>query len=271
MNQPERWQLTDAGAESYERYQVPSVFAPLAKIFLAHVPLGPGQRVLDLACGTGIVARLAASIVGPEGRVVGIDLNEGMLEVARRHSPEGAAPIEWHRGDVAALPMPESACDVALCQQGLQFFPDKAAALAEMYRVLCPGGWLALCVWRSIDHSPCATAAADGLRHHIGVEAATRIGAPFVLGDAATLRALVAAAGFRDIDITAAVLTRRMLPPAESIPGFLASTPVGPDITALEEPARERMIAEIGDALAAYRNAEGMAIPQGTHIVLAKK
>ena len=103
MSQQERWQLSGSGAESYQRYQVPSVFEPLGQIFLERVGLKPGQRVLDVACGTGIVARLAAPIIGAEGRVVAVDLNPEMIEVARRQAPADGAPIDWRQGDAGAL------------------------------------------------------------------------------------------------------------------------------------------------------------------------
>ena len=271
MSETERWQLSGSGPDSYERYQVPSVFGPLAEIFLGHVPLEPGHRVLDVACGTGVVTRLVAPLVGPAGQVVGVDLNPAMLDVARQKAPAEGANIAWREGDAAALPCPSAGFDVVVCQQGLQFFPDKAAALREMHRVLEPGGCLALCVWRSIEHSPCNLAAAQALHRHVGSDSATKIQAPCAFGDADALRSVVRAAGFHGIDIRTEVLTRRMLPPETSIPGHLASTPVGPDIAALDEATRETLIREIAEALSGYQDRDGMAIPQGTHIVLARK
>ena len=128
----ERWQLTGSGPESYERYQVPSTFEPLARMFVAHVPLQRGQHVLDVACGTGIVVRHVAPVVGATGHIVGVDLNPAMLEVARQNAPPGGTQIEWREGDAADLPYSDEAFDVVLCQQGLQFFPDSGSAL------MCP-------------------------------------------------------------------------------------------------------------------------------------
>lgn len=267
----ELWQLTGSGPESYERYQVPSVFEPLARVFLDHVPLEQGQRVLDVACGTGIVARYAAPVVGETGEILGIDLNPAMLDVARQKAPATGPRMAWQQGDAAALPCPDEAFDVVLCQQGLQFFPDKVGALREMHRVLVPGGLAAICVWRTVEHSPCNMASAEALARHVGDDAATRIQAPFALGDADVLRGLIADAGFQEIDIHAAVITRRMLPPKESIPGHLASTPVGPEVAALDEATRDALVEDIGGALTAYLDADGLAVPQGTHIALARK
>jgi len=269
MTDQERWQLSSSGAESYERFQVPSVFEPLARLFLEQVPLQPGQRVLDIACGTGIVARLAAPIVGTEGRVVGVDLNADMIAVAGRQAkPEGAA-IEWRQGDAAALPFEDAVFDVVLCQQGLQFLPDKPAALAEMHRVLSPGGRMAHCLWRAIEHSPYLKACVEALIPHLGAASASRLEAPFALGDAEALRGLIAGAGFATIEFQDADFTRRMLPPEQSIPGQLASTPVGPDFAALDDAARAAVIADITRAVEPYRVPEGLAIPQGAYVVLA--
>lgn len=100
----ELWKLGATGPENYERYQVPSVFAPLARLLLEHVSLKPGERVLDVACGTGIVARLGAPIVGPGGHITGVDLNETMLDVARRKSVEADVAIDWRQGEAGSLP-----------------------------------------------------------------------------------------------------------------------------------------------------------------------
>ena len=265
----ERWQLSGSGPESYERYQVPSVFEPLARLFLDRVPLAPGQRVIDIACGTGIVARLAARVVGETGEILGVDLNPAMLDVARENAPPTGPTMVWKEGDAAALPCDDGAFDVALCQQGLQFFPDKVAALREMHRALVPGGIAAICVWQGAEHSPFITAVADALTRHLSADAAARVKAPFALGDEDELRAHFEEAGFKDVEIEATPIIRRMLPPEESVPGQLAATPVGPEVAALDEATRNAMVEDIGAALAGYRDDAGMAVPQGTFIVLA--
>src|SRR6266581_4376739 len=129
--------------------------------------LQPAEHVLDVACGTGFVARLAADRVGAKGRVVGIDLNASMIEAARAASGQGAATtIEWRTGDAAALPFEDSIFDVVLCQQGVQFFPDRVRALREMRRVLRPEGRLAFTVWRAIGDTPYLAALTDVLSRH---------------------------------------------------------------------------------------------------------
>ena len=267
----EQWQLTGSGPDSYERYQVPSVFEPLARMFVQRIALRPGQRVLDVACGTGILARQIAPILGPAGSIVSVDLNSKMLDVARKHTPTGGAPVEWRQGDAASLPCPDADFDIVLCQQGLQFFPDKLGALREMYRVLKPGGILGICVWRAIEHSPCHLAISDALRRHVSAAIAQRFEAPFKFGDPEVLHQAMVSAGLRDIDIQVGTIMRRLLPPKESIPGLLASTPVGPDIAALEEATRDAIVDDVTIALSEYRNENGLTVPQPTYIALATK
>jgi ubiquinone/menaquinone biosynthesis C-methylase UbiE len=267
----ERWQLTGSGPDSYERYQVPSVFEPLARMFLQRIELRPGQRVLDVACGTGVVARRAAVALGPDGLIVGVDLNSKMLDVAREHAPTDGAQLDWRQGDAASLPCPDADFDIVLCQQGLQFFPDKVGALREMHRVLKREGLVAICVWRAIEHSPCHLAIAEALRRHVSREIARRFQAPFSFGDSDVLNAAMVEAGFRHVDIQIDIVTRRLLPPKESVPGLLASTPVGPEIAALEEVTRDAIINEVATALSEYHDKEGLTVPQPTYIALARK
>jgi ubiquinone/menaquinone biosynthesis C-methylase UbiE len=98
---------------------VPALFATYAASLIAQAALQPGERVLDAACGTGIVPRMAAPHVGETGHVTGLDLNAGMLEVARKGPTLHGAPITWQEGNLEALPFGEATFDVVLCQQGL--------------------------------------------------------------------------------------------------------------------------------------------------------
>lgn len=267
----ESWGLSGSGPDSYERYQVPSVFEPLARMFLLHVPLRRGQHVLDVACGTGIIVRQAAPILGSTGHLVGVDLNTNMLDVAREHGPTDGAPVEWRQGDAASLPCSNAEFDVVICQQGLQFFPDKSGALREMHRVLRPGGLVAICVWRTIEHSPCHLAIAGALSRHVSEEVSQRFGSPFSFGDRTALNALMTEAGFSDVEIRVEVVTRRLLPPEESIPGLLASTPVGPEIAAVDERTRDAIVHDVATALSEYGDRDGLTVPQPTYIALGAK
>jgi ubiquinone/menaquinone biosynthesis C-methylase UbiE len=157
-------------AEIYEREMVPAIFARWAPDTIELAQVRTGQRVLDVACGTGVVTRLLADRVGPSGRVVGLDLSPVMLAAARARVRN--ANVEWREASAQSIPLPDGAFDAVVCQQGLQFFPDKAMALAEMRRVLVPGGRLALAVWRSVEHAPAFQALEQALAHRIGSEKA---------------------------------------------------------------------------------------------------
>ena len=139
---PQRWgqfQLAGTTPEAYERYLVPVLFAPCADQLIELAAPGPGERVLDVACGTGIVARRAAARVGAGGALVGLDLNEGMLRVARTVGADVRPTIDWRAANAADLPFGDGEFDIVFCQQGMQFFPDRVVALGEMRRVLVPG------------------------------------------------------------------------------------------------------------------------------------
>ena len=147
MSANEQWQLSAKAAELYERIPARYILGPWAPLLVERAAVAPGERVLDVACGTGVVTRAAAERAAAGGHVAGIDLNPGMIAVARSLPP--VAAIEWREASALALPFQDSHFDVVLCQQGLQFFPDKALALREMRRVLRRGGRLALSVWNN--------------------------------------------------------------------------------------------------------------------------
>ena len=147
MTEASRFQLTENAAQLYEQYLVPNIVKPLATLMFEQVTLQEGDRVLDVACGTGIVTRLAVQAFPKLGSVVGSDLNANMLELAQELTPATKVPVEWRQGDLCNLPFADGQFDVVLCQQGLQFVPDKPAAFRELQRVLVPGGRLVFSVW----------------------------------------------------------------------------------------------------------------------------
>jgi len=202
MSEQERWQLGGTSPEVYERHLVPGIFEPWAPLLIEQAALNPGQRVLDLACGTGVVGRLAAPHLGVTGEVVGFDLNPGMLAVARSLPPPQGATVEWREGDAGSLPFAEALFDVAFCQLGLQYFPDRSQAVREIYRVLKSSGRVVALVWRALVHSPGFAALAGALERHVSPAARAVMQAPFVFGDSTEeLRALFLEAGFHTVRI----------------------------------------------------------------------
>lgn len=178
--------------EMYERWLVGPLFRPWAEMTLEEVGLIPGDRVLDIACGTGILARVARERLGDDGRVVGIDISPDMLAVARAVAPG----IEWREGNAGALPLQEGEqFDLVACQQGLQFFPDKPAAAAQMRRALARGGRLAVATWRSDDEIPFFRELRRVAERHLGAIVDQR----YSLGDATLLETLLREAGFSEV------------------------------------------------------------------------
>lgn len=258
-----------SAAEIYERHMVPAIFGPWAEDLLALATPKPGERVLDVACGTGVVARLVAQRVGPSGTVVGFDLNPGMLAVAHTLPAPQGAQIEWREGDVSAIPFSDATFDLALCQQGLQFFPDRPAALREIRRVLVPRGRLALSVWRPMQHSPGFAALAMALGRCIAPEAAAIMQNPFALGSAEELRTLLTGAGFGDVVLRPAVKALRFPSPEEFVRLYVAATPLAGVVAQANDDARAALIAEVSAALKPYVDPQGLAFPIETHLAVA--
>ena len=187
--------------ENYERYFVPAIGAPMARDLVRGAALRPGERVLDVACGTGVVTRLAAEQVGPTGSVAGLDLDPGMLAVARAATPPGVS-IEWHEASAEAMHLPDASFDVVLCQMGLPFMPDRGAALREMRRVLVQEG--RLMVTMPGPTPPPFAMMEEALARHVGPQAAGFVNRIFSLHDTAEIQALVTGAGFHEVSVQAA-------------------------------------------------------------------
>jgi SAM-dependent methyltransferase len=197
-----------APAEIYEQYLVPAMFEPFARHLIQLCNIRSFDNILDVACGTGIASRLAIDYVDiTVGKVVGIDINPVMLNLARRCSD--GKDIEWEEGSATSLPFPNESFDLVVCQQGLQFFPDKLNALREMNRVLVGApsngdkdygrGRLALSVWTSIKDSPGFHILEQLLQDTISHEAATIMQLPHSLPDSKELISLIKSAGFSKI------------------------------------------------------------------------
>ena len=273
MSQPSQWQVAGSAPEVYERELVSAVFGEWAPIVveLAH-PL-PGERVVDVACGTGIVARIAAARVGPTGAVVGIDLNPGMLSVARSVAVTDSrpgAPLHWQEASADKLPFPDESFDVVYCQLGLQFFADRAAALREMRRVLGAEGRLALMVWRGIQESPGFAALAESLERHVGQAPAAIMRAPFGLSNAEELATLIRAAGFQDVAIQQRVGTVRFASVDRFVLSYVAGSPLAGPMSQASDAAREALITDARNALAQYMTHTELAFPIAAHLLSAR-
>jgi SAM-dependent methyltransferase len=241
-------------ATAYENLFVPALFQEWAPRVVAAAVVARGERVLDVACGTGVLAREAARHVGEASLVAGVDPSAGMLAVASSIAPR----IEWSRGTAEALPYPVAAFDAVVSQFGLMFFADRAQALREMLRVLKPGGRMAVAVWDSLEHTPAYAATVDLLEHSAGTRAADPLRAPFALGDRAELLALFQSAGAKAPAVTthrgtARFPSLRTMMEAE-LRGWLPVMGV-----VLEESKIEQILAEAELALHEFVTADGRA------------
>lgn len=197
MSNHESGQVAASAAEIYEAFFVPALFGEWPARVLGAANVRAGDDVLDVACGTGVLAREAADLVGASGSVVGVDINEGMLAVARKIAPG----VSWKAGPAESLPFEAESFDRVVSQFALMFFADQTKAITEMGRVLRPGGTLAVAVWDSLEATPGYAAVAEILDELFGPEAAQSIQAPYSLGDTQKLSSLFAAAGMDDISI----------------------------------------------------------------------
>jgi ubiquinone/menaquinone biosynthesis C-methylase UbiE len=198
MSKNERESAARLPAEVYDESFVPALFQAWTGVVADAAEIGPGQSVLDVACGTGVLACAVAERVEPDGSVVGLDPNEEMLQVARRKSDT----IEWRTGRAEAIPFSNETFDAVVSQFGIMFFEDPAGALWEMMRVLQPGGRLAVAVCDALENSPGYAAFEDLLRRLFGDRVADGFRAPFVLGDAQRLHSLCSDAGIFDAKVT---------------------------------------------------------------------
>lgn len=198
MSNIDKGQVTRNAAEVYEEFFVPALFQAWTNPVADTADVQTGQHVLDVACGTGILARTAAERMGATGSVVGLDINEGMLEVAKREAPH----IEWWHGIAEDLPFDNDSFDVVVSQFGLMFFEDMSAAIKEMVRVLRPGGRLAVAVWDTLENTPGYAVMVNILQRLFGDEVANGLRAPYTLGNVQDLQNLFHKAGISDAAIT---------------------------------------------------------------------
>jgi len=231
--------FSGSAAENYERYFVPAIGAPLAADLVELAALRPGGRVLDVACGTGAVARHALESVGDGGRVVGADINAGMLAVARDAVPG----CEWCEASADDLPFPDETFDVALCQLGLQFVADKPAAVRELHRVLVSGGRLFVNVPGPTPRLFAELEAA--LARHLGPGVAGFVRAVFSLHDPAELRGLLGDAGFGHVTAASNVVTFRLTAPEDFLWQYVHSTPLAAAVAQLDEEGRAVLQREV--------------------------
>ena len=220
----DHWQLAGSAPELYQKYLVPAITMKWAEDLVGRAQPEAGESVLDIACGTGVVARLAARRM-TRGRVTGLDLNKGMLAVARGLPTEGVA-VEWIEGSALDLPFPAGQFDLILCQLGLQFFPDQNRALVEMRRVLSPSGRVALSVYSQIERTPGTHAFALALDRVLGPDASRVKRGEHSFDTPDQLRHLMVDAGFAGTTVHTVVQNLSFLSVLDYVRFQLMATPL---------------------------------------------
>jgi len=259
----ETFQLTIEAAEAYEANFVPALFADWAGPLVDLADVRPGQSVLDVACGTGIVARAAADRLAGSGSVTGTDLNESMLAVAARVRPD----LDWQQADVTSQPFPDGSFDVVLCQSALMFFPDRAAALRELARVARRGGAVALQVWDRLEGQPAYGPLVEIAARHAGPQAVDLLSSYWSAGDLAELRRTIEACGMVVTETRTRLGTARFPSLEQVVRIEIESTPLRDRIS---DGVYDTILTEVVAALAGYETATGTAeIPISGHLVLA--
>lgn len=259
----------EAGAtppENYERYFVPAIARPFAIDLVEEAGLRPGERVLDVACGTGVIARLAAERVGGGDAVAGLDVNPGMLAVARRTAAAAGAGIQWYETMAESIPLPDGAFDVAFCHLSLQFVADRGAALREIRRVLAPGGRALV----SLPHpTPFFDVLDEALVRHAGEQAAGFVRVVFSLDDPDEVERLFREAGFDDVAVRVEKKTLRLPAAADFLWQYVHSTPLTGLLTPLDAERKNALERDVVEGWSDWSDDGGMVFDQAIIVATA--
>ncbi len=265
------FRFTDASVPArYDEFLVPRLFGPWAVGLIETVGVRPGQRLLDVATGPGTVAREAARAVGSAGRVVAGDGSPTMIERAGAKPPvAGGATIEYRVSPAAPLDVPDRSFDVVTCQQGLQFFPDRGAALAEMKRAIVPNGSLAVAIWLPIERCALFHALADRLTAAGAPELGQLMRIPFPTFDGGELESWIAAAGFRSVRVVTE--ERELVFPGGVSEALIAlsGTPIGPYLAALASDIQSRIVEVAAKRFEPLAKGRAVAGPMASWIATA--
>jgi SAM-dependent methyltransferase len=259
---------TTAG-EAYEKHMVPGMFARWTERAVGLAALRPGERLVDVACGTGIGARVAAQALGRSGKATALDLDAGVVEIARCLPQGDGATIEYHCANALEMPFPDEAFDVALCLQGLQFFPDRVKGFTEIRRVLKPSGRLIATIWGPLEANKGHAAVVHAIeRQQVDASAAKRACS---FADPTEIRDAAARGGFGNIEVR----TEDGASEFASFDSFMQGMTVGSPSTRravqlIPESGKARFVEDVREALAPWIVGGKLAYPMRTHIVIAR-
>jgi ubiquinone/menaquinone biosynthesis C-methylase UbiE len=252
--------FTGTAAENYQRYFVPTIATAVSVELLRMADLQKGERVVDVACGTGLIARLAAEQVGPTGAVTGVDIAPEMIDVAKSVEAVPAPRIEWHVADAKKLPLPDASYDVATCQMGLMFMENRPAALAEMRRVLVPGGRVVVNTPGHIQ--PVFEHMKQAVVEHINPDLGVFVQAVFSIHEPDMLESLLSEAGFEDVSASETSATLRLPAPADFLWQYINLTPMAPFVAKASDAARSALEQQVVERWQPYVVDGGLVVEQ---------
>jgi ubiquinone/menaquinone biosynthesis C-methylase UbiE len=269
-HQTARWQsLPIEPADAFERFMVPPILEPLARVLVDATHPRPGERVLDLACGTGIVARVTLDRIGPGGAVVGVDIDPSMLAIARARSDRMLDLVE---SDAAHLPFGAGVFDVVMCQHGLPYFEQRREALLEARRVLRQQGRLGIVVWSSIGDQPVFAAIGRALTAHGDRATGLRFFAtPSSLGGPDTLRSLLSDVGFRTVELRRIEHQARFPSVRAFLEQYAAASGFGDMLAALAPASADAVIHAAAGELAGLEGEQGTMLPMTALLAVATR
>ena len=258
---------TTSPSEIYERFMVPSIFGRWSEALLELAAPQPGERVLDLACGTGVVARMAAPMVQPGGQVFGVDFNGAQIATARSIDPS----IEWREGDAGSLSFGDQEFDLVVCQQGFQFFPDRVKAVKEIHRVLKPGGRVGIAVWSSMENSPGYLALAHALGRVVGSSAAALLDELFAFPSSDEVGSLFADGGFPHPTVGTHQIDANFVSAEEFTRAIAVGSIMRRTETKFSDETLELLAADVAAQLTPYLGEHGLTFPMEAHLLTATK
>lgn len=257
-------------ADRYQSILVPVIFEPWARELIQRACPKPGDNILDLACGTGVVTRAVAKQVNEPGSLVGVDHSGEMLAVARALAEEEGLVADWVQADAGALPFEDDRFDVAFCQQALQFLPDRPAALRELRRVVRPGGRVACCVQQELDVNPMLKAQAAALDAHVGRDAGDAVRAICSLPDGSEIGRLFQDAGFDSVDVRSTTLSLYHPDAREFARGAMGGMHTGDKLSGLGQDAVESTVEAFIEGLGEHLDGAAMRVPHTSNVVTAR-
>ncbi|PWJ09929.1 class I SAM-dependent methyltransferase [Jannaschia seohaensis] len=257
-------------AYRYQSVLVPVIFEPWARELIHRADPREGEHILDLACGTGVVSRQVAKHRANLGSLTGVDHSSEMLEVARILAEEADLDARWIEADAGALPFDDDCFTLAFCQQALQFFPDKPAALSELRRVLKPGGRVAACVQKELEINPMLKAQASALDAHVGRSAGDAVRAICGLPDGDEIRRLFEDAGFQDVEVEATTLILHHPDAKAFAEGAMGGMHTGDKLSGMAAGAIERAVDAFLVGLGDCLDGPAMHAPHVSNVITAR-